>query len=219
MDTFTFFIFYIAILLFSVVIHEVSHGAVANLLGDPTAKLKGRLTLNPIPHIDPLGTIILPIFSMIFFGFAFGWAKPVPYNPYNLSNPRRDTALVGFAGPASNFILAIVFGVALRFIPISSFGAVDSPLFPMAAIFGIIVFLNLLLGIFNLLPIPPLDGSKLLFALPNISAEIQQFLTKYGFFLLIFFIFFGFQFIFPVITTTFRLITGYSIMPLLELVF
>ncbi len=213
MDTFTLFIFYIAILLFSVVIHEVSHGAVANLLGDPTAKLKGRLTLNPIPHIDPFGTIILPMLLMIpaLFGAStilFGWAKPVPYNPYNLSNPRWGSALVGIAGPASNFILALVFGLSLRFIAVDS---VDSPLFPIALIFGIIVYLNLLLGMFNLLPIPPLDGSKILFALPNVSAEIQQLLTRYGFFLLILFIFFGFQFILPVITSTFQLITGYSV--------
>lgn len=219
MDTFTLLIFYVSILIFSVVIHEVSHGAVANMLGDPTAKLKGRLTLNPIPHIDPLGTVILPIFSMLFFGFAFGWAKPVPYNPYNFSNVRWGSALVGLAGPAANFTLALVFGIALRFIPISSFAAVNDPLFPVAVIFGIIVFLNLLLGIFNLLPIPPLDGSKVLFALPGISPKVEQFLTRYGFFLLILFIFFGFQFIFPIITFAFSLITGHSVGALLELVF
>src|SRR3990167_1637702 len=120
MDPFALFLFYIAILIVSVVIHEVSHGAVANMLGDPTAKIMGRLTLNPIPHIDPLGSVIVPLLLMtpaLFGGPAvlFGWAKPVPYNPHNLSNQKWGPAIVGVAGPFANFTLAIIFGLALRF--------------------------------------------------------------------------------------------------------
>ena len=213
MDPFLLFLTFLTVLLFSVIIHEVSHGVVANMLGDPTAKLMGRLTLNPIPHIDLFGTIIVPLFLMIpaLFGIPtviFGWAKPVPYNPYNLRYQRWGSALVGLAGPGANFTLALVFGIALRFVAVDS---ALSPLFPVALVFGIIVYLNLLLGIFNLLPIPPLDGSKILFALPNVSIELQQFLTRYGFFLLILFIFFGFQFILPVIAGVFQFITGYPV--------
>ena len=213
MDPFLLFLTFIAVLLFSVIIHEVSHGVVAYMLGDPTAKLMGRLTLNPIPHIDPFGTIIVPLLLMVpaLFGMPtviFGWAKPVPYNPYNLRYQRWGGAIVGLAGPAANFLLALTFGLALRFIDVDS---ALSPLFPIALVFGIIVYLNLLLGIFNLLPIPPLDGSKILFALPGMPRELEQFLTRYGFFLLILFIFFGFQLILPIIAGAFQLITGYSV--------
>lgn len=211
MDTFFLFFVYIAVLIFSVVIHEVSHGAMANVLGDPTAKMAGRLTLNPVPHIDLFGSIILPLLLMIpaIFGVPtvlFGWAKPVPYNPYNLRNQRWGSAAVGLAGPLANFALAVVFGVSMRFLPLSG---INDVLFPMLLVFGIIVYLNLLLGFFNLLPIPPLDGSKILFALP-ISPVFKNFLQRYGFFVLILFIFFGFQFVAPLLTNLFMLITGYS---------
>ena len=108
----------IAILLMSVVIHEVSHGAMANYLGDPTAKYAGRLTLNPIKHLDPFGSILIPLFLLIVQSpFLFGWAKPVPYNPYNLRNKKWGSAMVAAAGPGSNLIIALIFGLALRFIP------------------------------------------------------------------------------------------------------
>lgn len=210
MEPFVIFLIYIGILLFSVVVHEVSHGAVANMLGDPTARLMGRLTLNPKPHIDPIGSILVPLLLMIpaLFGAApviFGWAKPVPYNPYNLRYKRWGGAIVGMAGPASNFTIAIIFGMALRFMP-----QTDTPaLLGVALIFMVIVYLNLLLGIFNLVPIPPLDGSKLLFSVfPNISPQIRFFLEKNGFIILLAFIFFGFQILFPVIDSVFYFITG-----------
>ncbi len=145
----------IAILIFSVIVHEVSHGLMANALGDPTARLEGRLTLNPIAHIDPMGSIILPaILALSNSPFLFGWAKPVPYNPYNLQKGGRfGEVLVAAAGPASNILLAILFALPLYL------NAVPATLATL--LFGA-VFLNIFLAVFNLIPIPPLDGSKVL---------------------------------------------------------
>ena len=150
------FIFQIAILLFSVVVHEVSHGAVAYALGDPTAKNEGRLTLNPLSHLDFFGSIVLPIILYMTSGFIFGWAKPVPYNPYNLKNQKYGPAMVGIAGPLSNLIIAVVFGFLVRF----SYALNLPQAFFEIALY--IVFLNLILTVFNLVPIPPLDGSNIL---------------------------------------------------------
>lgn len=151
-------IFLIAILVMSVVIHEVAHGVAANYLGDPTAKLQGRLTLNPLPHVDPMGSVILPgILALSSAPFLFGWAKPVPYNPYNFQRGGRwGEAFVAAAGPAANLALAVVFAFAIRF------GLVPPEALSLATA---IVFLNVLLALFNLIPIPPLDGSKILSAL------------------------------------------------------
>ena len=148
-------IFLIAILVVSVVIHEVSHGFAANWLGDPTAKLAGRLTLNPVSHIDPMGSIVLPAILVLSGSpFLFGWAKPVPYNPYNLHRGGKwGEAIVAGAGPAANILIALIFGLLVRLdvLPIEMVSLVIS-----------IVFLNILLAVFNLIPIPPLDGSKIL---------------------------------------------------------
>lgn len=146
-------IFLIAILVMSVVIHEVSHGFAANWLGDPTAKLQGRLTLNPISHIDPMGSVILPTILVLSGSpFLFGWAKPVPYNPYNLRRGGRwAEAIVAAAGPAANLVIALVFGLLIRF------SILPADITNLAVS---IVFLNILLAVFNLIPIPPLDGSK-----------------------------------------------------------
>ena len=202
-------VFQIAILLFSVVIHEVSHGYAALALGDRTAKQAGRLTLNPIPHLDPFGSLLLPALSLLIGGFVFGWAKPVPYNPYNLKNQKWGPALVGAAGPAANISLALIFGLTLRFLPDLANGLGGSFLINFATIVSIIVFLNLLLAVFNLIPIPPLDGSKVLFAvMPYEWRGLQMFLEQYGFFLLLLFIFFFFQWLIPVVFFLFRLITG-----------
>lgn len=147
--------FFILVLIFSIILHEVAHGYMANYLGDPTARLQGRLTLNPIPHIDPLGTIILPaILILTQSPFFIGYAKPVPYNPYNISN-RYGELLVAGAGPAINLFLAVLFGLIIRFLSIP----VGSDLFEA---FTTIVIVNLWLMIFNLIPLPPLDGSKIL---------------------------------------------------------
>lgn len=171
-------IFRLAVLLFSVVIHEVSHGAVAYALGDNTAKDAGRLTLNPIPHIDLLGSIVMPLL------IGFGWAKPVPYNPNNLSNRRWGPLMVGVAGPLSNILVAIFFGLFVRFRNVALLANLDSSFFVIAQ--GIVI-LNLGLALFNLIPIPPLDGSKVLFAfLPRTSIDFEIFLERYGMLVLLF---------------------------------
>ena len=198
----------IVILIFSIVLHEVSHGVVANSLGDSTAKQAGRLTLNPIPHIDPIGSIVLPLILIIINsatggGIIFGWAKPVPVNHWNLRNQKWGPVLVSLAGPGANLAIALTFGLALRFVPTT----IISP--ELALIFVSIVFLNILLAVFNLLPIPPLDCSHILFSfLPRSMDYIRVFMTRYGFFLLLFIIFFLFDFIFIIVDFLFRLIVG-----------
>jgi len=198
-------IFQIAILIMSVVIHEVSHGYAASYLGDETARYQGRLTLNPLKHLDPFGSVILPlILAISHAGFIFGWAKPVPYNPYNLRPGRWSEAIVALAGPASNIILALIFGLLLRS------GISGNPAF--VQIIATIAYINVLLAVFNLVPLPPLDGSKLLFALfPDKLFQIRGFFERYGLVLVLLFIFFLWQFISPVITWLFRLITGVAI--------
>ena len=147
-------IFIIAAIVFSVIIHEVMHGVAADSLGDPTARYAGRLTLNPIPHLDPFGSIILPIICALTpGGFLFGWAKPVPYNPYNLFRaPYWGEAIVAAAGPASNLVLALLAGLLIRL-------QIFPDIFPMLMY---VVAINVSLTLLNLIPIPPLDGSKIL---------------------------------------------------------
>jgi len=193
----------------SVVIHEVSHGYAASMLGDQTAKYQGRLTLNPLKHLDFVGSFLVPFLSYFLGGFIFGWAKPVPYNPYNLRPGRWSEATVAIAGPASNILLALIFGMLLR-VGVSGEASWASPAF--IQITAMIVFINILLAIFNLMPIPPLDGSKLLFTVfPDKLHQIREFFERYGLVLVLLFIFFLWQFIFPVITLLFRLITGVAI--------
>lgn len=199
--------FFFVILLFSVIIHEVSHGVSALWQGDTTAKYAGRLNLNPFNHIDIWGSIIVPILMYLSVGFAFGWAKPVPFNPYNLRNQKWGPALVALAGPASNITIAIIFAILARMtaLPIAikmeiithatDFSAI-APLIAgsLEAIFFeicvVVIFLNVLLAFFNLIPIPPLDGSKLLFAVLPIKIETMAMLEQFGFMFLLFFIFF-----------------------------
>lgn len=198
-------VFSIIVLLFSVVIHEVSHGYVADRLGDPTARLAGRLTLNPARHLDLFGSIILPLILVILqTGIIFGWAKPVPYNPYNLKNPDRDSALIAIAGPISNFTIAIIFSIFLK---VSIALASTIPLFTFAAALSVqVILINIVLAVFNLVPIPPLDGSKILFAFLRPGSQVRMFLEQYGMFLVIAFIFFGFRIITPIIFTIFNLL-------------
>ena len=193
-------LFHFLVLIFSIIIHEVSHGAMAKELGDDTAEKMGRLTLNPLAHLDFFGSVFLPLFLFISTSgqFVFGWAKPVPYNPFKLKNPRRDSALLAFAGPLANLGLALIFGILIRL-----------KIFPLAVLpyFLTIVSTNLVLAIFNLTPIPPLDGSKILFYLFP-SPKLEIFMLQYGFFLLIFFLFFGWGLIAPLINFLFHLMTG-----------
>ena len=198
-----FLLFQIAILIFSVVMHEVSHGVVAYSLGDTTAKNSGRLTLNPIPHIDLFGSILLPLLSYFAGGIIIGWAKPVPINPFNLRDQKYGSLKVSLAGPASNFVIALAFGLALRFLPVAQV----NPFF--ASAISYIVFLNILLAVFNLLPLPPLDGSHILFSfLPRSMEHIKIFLLRYGSIILLFLIFFFFGFISSIASAIFRLIVG-----------
>jgi len=203
----TTFIFQIAILIMSVVIHEISHGFVAFIMGDPTAKYSGRLTLNPISHLDPFGSVLLPLLLGIMGGPIFGWARPVPYNPYNLKNQKWGPGIVAAAGPLSNILIALVFGLSLRFL----FG-LDSPFFAaFVQIAAWIVLINIVLAIFNFVPIPPLDGSKVLFSLlPYRWRHIEHFLEAYGIFLLLIFIFFFVEALSPIIAFLFYTITGSS---------
>ena len=211
MDNIFFLIFQFIALIFSIIIHEISHGAMAFKLGDNTAKDAGRLTLNPLKHIDPIGSIILPLSLYLISagGFILGWAKPVPYNPLNLKNPRSGSALIGIAGPLSNLILATVFAVIIRILnPFAGLEAVA----PLLILFNIVVLINILLAVFNLLPIPPLDGASILFALlPSKYDNVRRFLTQYGFYILIFFILFGFQLITPIIYWAYTLLVGQAL--------
>lgn len=149
-------IFTVIVLILSVVIHEVAHGWAANALGDPTARLQGRLSLNPVRHIDPIGSVLIPaVLVLTNSSFLFGWAKPVPYNPYNLKNQRWGEAIVGVAGVATNLLLAVIFALIARF----AFGA---GMTEFATLASLVTLVNLSLGLFNLLPIPPLDGYTVL---------------------------------------------------------
>lgn len=201
-------IFYVIVLIMSVVVHEFAHGYSAYLLGDNTARLSGRLTLNPIKHLDPFGSVILPLLLVLSqTGFVIGWAKPVPYNPGNLRNLRKGTFIVAFAGIFANIILAVFFGLLIRFAP--SFGIDPSQFGAFYKITSIIVLTNLVLAIFNLIPIPPLDGSKILFSiLPSRFRDLENFLEKWGMFLLLFFIIFLWSKVAPLIFVAFSFITG-----------
>lgn len=163
-------------------VHEFAHAAMAYYLGDPTAKNEGRLTLNPLSHLDLWGTILLLV-------AGFGWGRPVPFNPYNLKNQRWGPALVSLAGPASNLVMAIILIIFLKFIyPLLNL-AVGNALFDFLYF---LIVINVVLMAFNLLPVPPLDGSKLLFAvLPASMENVKEFLQRYGLFILIGLVFFG----------------------------
>lgn len=203
------FIFVIIALILSIIIHEVSHGYMANALGDPTARLAGRLTLNPVPHIDPLGSLLIPGL-LVFSGtpFLIGWAKPVPYNPYNLKNQRWGELLVAGAGPGINIVIALIFALLIQLGILAG---------PAAEIGFYVVYINILLALFNLIPIPPLDGSKVLMGLLPLNAQLryQEFGRKVeqfgmlGMFLFIFlFIFvFGNAF-FGFVDSVVRMLTG-----------
>ena len=196
-------VFYIAILIMSVVIHEVSHGFMAEYFGDKTARLAGRLTLNPLKHLDPFGSVILPALLYFTSGFVVGWAKPVPYNPDNLSNKKWGTVAVASAGILANIFIAVLFGLIIRF---SAGMAVPAG---FNFITSSIVAINLALAVFNLVPIPPLDGSKILFSLLPKSLESIMFLfERYSLIFLVIFIFFFSSYLYPILAYLYQLITG-----------
>lgn len=192
-----FLFFWIIILIFSIMIHEVAHGAVALALGDHTAKDLGRLTLNPLKHIDPMGSILIPgLLLLIRSPFLFGWAKPVPYNPLNLRDQRTGPRLVAGAGIGANLLLALIFGIFIRVLSVVDLETVGLPIEQVRIFFGLsglIVITNLWLAVFNLLPIPPLDGSKLLPT--SLMYAYQKTFLQYGpiltmIFMLVFLFFF-----------------------------
>jgi len=202
-------IFQLIVLVFSVMIHEIAHGSVAYSLGDPTARNLGRLSLNPLRHIDLFGSIIVPLMLLISSllsqgpSFIFGWAKPVPINERNFKDQKWGSLKVALAGPATNFAVAIFFGLIIRFFSLP----VGGNFFQFASI---IVIYNFSLGIFNLMPIPPLDGSHILFSiLPLSSRKTMFFLSQYGLILLLLFLFSGgLSLLNYVLTWFFVLVTG-----------
>ncbi len=198
-------IFYIAVLIISVVIHEISHGYAAEYFGDKTARYAGRLTLNPIKHLDMFGSIILPLILVLTkANFLIGWAKPVPYNPDNLSNRRLGTLAVALAGIIANLSIAIFFGILMRIAYFYGFASQ-----PFYFISGLIVFINIALAVFNLMPFPPLDGSKILFSLlPYNLARFEQLFEQYSIFIFLIFLFFVWERVAPIIPMLFGLIAG-----------
>ncbi|MDE2019636.1 MAG: site-2 protease family protein [Patescibacteria group bacterium] len=204
---FSIVLFEFVVLIFSAVLHEVAHGYMAEKLGDPTARNAGRLTLNPLKHLDAFGSVLMPLMLYIVSGgaFFFAAAKPVPYDPRNLEHPRSGSAKIALAGPGTNLLLAFIFGLVIR---ILSYTAVPDLLL---ALFAVIVYLNIALMIFNLVPIPPLDGSRVLFAiLPPTPGtyKAMYFLERYGLIIVLLFAFFGFQYLLPVMQWLFTLFTG-----------
>lgn len=199
------FIFQILILIMSIVIHEVSHGYAASLLGDQTARYLGRLTLNPLKHLEPTGSVIVPTLSYLLGGFIIGWAKPVPYNPHNLRPGRWSEAMVAGAGPLSNIAIALIFGLLLRF----TLGSAPQAFLEITTV---VVFINIVLALFNLIPVPPLDGSKILFAFfPEHYSELRATFERYGLLMLIFVVLFLSRLLLPLVIAIFELITGASL--------
>lgn len=198
-------IFILIVLFFSIVIHEIAHGSVALALGDETAKIEGRLSLNPLVHIDPVGTIFFPLTLLILTfgrGPILGWAKPVPINPLNFKNPKKGIIKVSLAGPLTNFLIGIIFALFVRF---SNFSQIILEFFILISVY------NFAWAIFNLVPLPPFDGFHILFqVLPERFVKIKWFLAQYGFYFLLFFLFFGLNLVFLGANFFFHLVSGFS---------
>lgn len=194
------FLIWAAALISAVTIHEFAHAWTAVKLGDPTPKLQGRLTLNPLAHLDPLGTLMLLL-------IRFGWGKPVQFDPFNLKNPRRDAAIISLAGPASNLLLASALSLLLRL-----FQSPFSPFAFFAALIPPFIMLNVVLAVFNLVPVHPLDGGKILVGLlpPRDAVKVDLFMQQYGIFILILLVFpvFGSSFVFSFISPIINFLLG-----------
>ncbi len=182
-------------LIYSIVLHELAHGYVAEKLGDYTPRYAGRLTLNPLPHLDPIGSFLVPLFTYLAGGVLIGWAKPVPINPYNFNKPERDMALVAVAGPLSNITIALVLATIYKIFYFN--GIFLEILLPLIRI-------NLLLAVFNLIPIPPLDGSRVF--LRNLDPQTMLFLEQFGFFFIFLFLYFAFPLLSLVVNFLFNLL-------------
>lgn len=208
-------------LMFAIILHEVAHGWVANKLGDHTARDMGRLTLNPLPHIDIVGTIIMPLLCMFFLkGIIFGYAKPVPINPYNFHNPKRGMALSSLAGPGINIALALLFSFLLRVVISPIKDLVTDQIWewiaePIALMLGYGVIINVALAVLNMIPIPPLDGSRLLYwILPNKFAAVYYRLEPFGMIILLALMILGVlgDIILPIIEPILTLLLGQAIL-------
>jgi Zn-dependent protease len=208
-------------LVFAIVFHEVAHGWVAHRLGDPTAKMMGRLTLNPIPHIDLIGTIIMPL--LLFFvsdgRMIFGWAKPVPINPAYFKDPKKGMALSALSGPGINIVMAVMCSFLLRVVLMGLEGKLPDQVWdwvsaPLTYMLGYGIIFNVVLAVLNMIPIPPLDGSRVMFwLLPERQAQAYYRLEPYGMFILLFLIMFGVlgKIITPIIRPILMLLLGESV--------
>ena len=201
-------IFYFLILMVSIIVHEVAHGLIAEREGDPTARVLGRITLNPLKHIEWFGSVILPLLLILSnAGFVIGWAKPVPYNPDNLKHGNKSVAKVAIAGIVVNLSIALVFGLLIR-----ASLAIGLILRAFIDIASIIVLVNVVLALFNAMPFAPLDGFRFLSAvLPPGAQPTMRFIERYSFPILIVFVVFGWKFVAPLAFTIYSLFTGISI--------
>jgi len=177
-------------IIFAITLHEVAHGWVASWCGDQTARLSGRLSLNPLRHIDPVGTVVVPLLMIIFSNFIFGWAKPVPVDSRNMRNPRRDMAFVSIAGPLANLFMALFWGAVAKFGTMMQMNGNEWFGVPMIYMGGAGIMINVVLGVLNLIPLPPLDGGRLLMSLlpPRWAYQYSK-IEPYGFFILVALIF------------------------------
>lgn len=197
-------LFLYTVIITSAVFHEYAHGWVAYRLGDSTAKDAGRLTLNPLAHIDMVGTVLVPFFMILTAGVFIGWAKPVPYNPNNLTDKKYGSLKVGIAGPTANLLIAIILGLFLRFaaLPLAESGMISTVFLELLAF---IVYINIFLSLFNLIPFPPLDGSKVF---ESLFPRQWQYFMKLGFLGMFFAVIISFLFLSPIANFLFWLITG-----------
>lgn len=199
-------LFIYIIIVLSAVFHEYAHAFIAYRLGDNTAKDMGRLTLNPFKHLDPIGTVFLPLLLLWQVGVFIGWAKPVPYNPYNLTDQKRGSLKVALAGPATNLLIALILGIGIRFYPMIA-PAMDGSGTPFFDFLKVVIYINIFLGLFNLIPLPPLDGSKIFM---DLFPRQQHTIAQFGLFGIFFALIIAYFILPPIANVLFWIFTGYS---------